>query len=134
MRAFVKYFTDPILPAHHEHERQRILVFRKYLAILFSLYVVGLILELTFDFKSFTWLTFVSILISAVFFMILSLVNIPHRFILTLYFLSIIVSNALQFIPNPQAFHVAVFWIGISPLYVAVLGNPRATLFWTTIF
>ncbi|MEO7989559.1 MAG: histidine kinase dimerization/phospho-acceptor domain-containing protein [Chryseolinea sp.] len=130
----MKYFVDPILPTHHEAERQRIIIFRKYLALIFALYVFGLVLELTFDFKSFTWFSFVSILVVDLFFMGLSLTNVPHRYLLTLYFFFIILSNATQFLPHPQAFHVSVFWIGISPLYVAVLANPRATLIWTIIF
>lgn len=134
MRALVKYFVDPILPAHQEAERQRIIVFRKYLALLFGLYLFGLILELTFDFKSFAWFSFVSILIMNLFFMGLSRANVPHRYLLTLYFFIIILSNATQFLPRPQTFHVSVFWIGISPLYVAVLSNPRATLVWTILF
>jgi len=134
MREFTRFFVDPVLPQHLEAERQRIIIFRNYLAIIFTLYVLGLILELIFDFKSFNWFTFASIMMSSSFFMMLSLINIPHKYILTSYFIGIIVTNELQFLPNPTAFHVSVFWIGISPLYVAPLAKPRATLIWTMVF
>lgn len=134
MKAIRKYFVDPDLPPHQEVEKLRIINFRNYLAIIFVLYVLALILELIFDFKSFTWFSFAATLLSTSIFMGLSLTSIPHRYLLTIYFVLIIVSNGLHFLLSPQAFHIAVFWIGISPLYVAVLANPKTTFIWTIIF
>jgi len=134
MKTITKYIVDPVLPMWQETERVRIIVFRKYLALIFALYVFALILELIFDFKSFGWFNFVAILLSSSFFFLLSIVNIPHKYLLTTYFVSILVANEIQFLPNPKAFHVWVFWLGISPLYIAVLANPKATFTWTIVF
>src|ERR1041384_4873683 len=81
------FFTHPSLPVHLEEERDHIVTFRKYMAIMFVAFTVGLLFELLFDFKQFEWWTFSFIQLICVVFLILSSFNVNHRLLIILNFI-----------------------------------------------
>ncbi len=126
-------FTEPELPPRLEAERNRIVIFRRYLAIFFGIFSLGLLLELLIDFKASDIWTFITVQAICIFFFSLSVLNVTHRYVITLNIIFVLISNQLNLLANPQSFHVLVYWIGITPLFIAVLSNVRATLIWTGI-
>src|SRR6267154_5003186 len=101
IQGFKRYFTDPILPIHFEEDRSRIIIFRKYLAIMFVIFTLGLITELTLDFKLFEWWTFATVQFECALFFTLSILNVRHGFVLGLNVISILVSNQITLLSNP---------------------------------
>lgn len=100
---------------------------------MFVIFTLGLLLELIVDFKSSSVWSFIVIQFICLFFFLLSVLNVQHRYVLTLNFLFILISNQLSLFANPQSFHVLVYWIGITPLFIAVLSNVKVTLYWTGV-
>jgi signal transduction histidine kinase len=130
---WLSVFNNPKLPSQFEEDRQQIIIFRRYLAIMFGLFTLGLLCELIIDFKIFEAWSFLVVQVSCLFFFLLSVLHVPHRFVITLNILFILLSNQFTLLADPKTFHVLVFWIGITPLIVAVLTHVRVTLYWTVV-
>lgn len=127
------FFVNPTLPDQLEEERAHIVTFRKYMAIMFVAFSIGLILEFTFDFKQFEWWTFAFVQLISVTFLILSALNFKHRLLIILNFIMILASNQLSLVLNPKSFHVLVFWLGVMPVFLSILTNARDTIIYSIL-
>jgi signal transduction histidine kinase len=127
------FFKDDIEALDPEVLQSRIQTFRYYLYIVIGLYLTALIFDLLIDFKAVSALVLLGLTSVPVALLILSHVGVPHRLLLIVNMIMLVLLNQLQLIANPEAFHVIVYWLGISPLLVAVLMNIRDTIFWTII-
>lgn len=78
IKVISRYFDNPPLPLRQEAERPRIIIFRKYLAIIFGIYACALVLELIFDFQNYNWFHFTAILLTTLLFsVVVSQYNTP---------------------------------------------------------
>lgn len=127
------FFKDDIEELDREVLKSRIQTFRYYLYIVIGIYLTALIFELLIDFKAASaWVLLLLASVPAAL-LALSYIGVRHRLLLIVNMIMIIALNQFQLILDPQAFHVIVYWLGISPLLVAVLMNIRDTIFWTII-
>jgi signal transduction histidine kinase len=90
-----------------------------------------LLYELTVDFKQFEWWTFSNVQLCCVLFFTLSILNVPHQYVLALNVISILVTMQLNLLSNPKSFNVLVYWLGATPLFIALLTKARDTIFWS---
>lgn len=100
---------------------------------MFAIFTLGLLFELIFDFKAFSVWSFLIVQFSSILFLLLSILKVPHRYVLTLNILSILATNQLTLLANPQSYHVMIYWIGLTPLFIAILSSVKETLIWTAI-
>jgi signal transduction histidine kinase len=127
------FFKDDIEALDPEVLKSRIQTFRYYLYIVIGLYVTALIVDLLIDFKAISASVLLGLSTVPIALLILSHAGVAHRLLLIINMIMLILLNQIQLIINPQAFHVIVYWLGISPLLVAVLMNIRDTIFWTIL-
>jgi hypothetical protein len=127
------FFKDDIEALDPEVLKSRIQTFRYYLYIVIGLYATALIVDLLIDFKAISASVLLGLSTVPVALLILSHVGVAHRLLLIINMVMLILLNQIQLIINPQAFHVIVYWLGISPLLVAVLMNIRDTILWTIL-
>jgi signal transduction histidine kinase len=127
------FFKDDIEALDPEVLKSRIQTFRYYLYIVIGLYLTALIVDLLIDFKAISASVLLGLTTVPVTLLILSHAGVAHRLLLIINMILLILLNQIQLIINPQAFHVIVYWLGISPLLVAVLMNIRDTIFWTIL-
>jgi signal transduction histidine kinase len=127
------FFKDDIEALDPEVLKSRIQTFRYYLYIVIGLYVTALIVDLLIDFKAISASVLLGITTVPVALLVLSHIGVAHRLLLIINMIMLVLLNQIQLIVNPQAFHVIVYWLGISPLLVAVLMNIRDTIFWTVV-
>jgi signal transduction histidine kinase len=127
------YFLNPALPLHLEAERPRIILLRRLLAILFFLFSLGLVLDLIFHFENFSVWVFVFGQALTIIFFGLSLIHVSHEYLITLFILAVLGSNQANLIAHPQAFHVIVFWVGLTPLSLTAISKTSKILGWTLV-
>jgi signal transduction histidine kinase len=122
------------LPDTSAEERFRVIVFRRYLGIIFLIFSLALAFEIIVDFVSFDRWSFLSVQLTCILFYCLSILKIKHRLVLWMNFVFMLVSNQIAFLSHPQSLHVLVFWIGLAPLFIAVLVDVKETLLWTGVY
>lgn len=129
-----KIFVNPDLPEEAEKDRHRILIFRRYLAILIVIFSVILLIELTIDFQVFEWWSFGLVIAVCSCFLIVSVSNIlQHRQVLALNIFSILIIDQSALLINPQSYHVVIYWLGITPLFVAMISDVKDTVIWSVV-
>ena len=133
MPAFHSIFTNPSLPIRLEPERPRIIVFRRFMVLIFLVFTVGLVLHLIFGFRNFSVWTFITAQLLTLLFLVFSMLDVKHGYLLTVYFITLIAVNQVNFIVSPKGFHVLVYWMGLTPLYMSVLTKPSKIIFWTSL-
>ena len=125
---FPSFFTSPALPHYLEAERAHIITFRRYMAIMFLAFSIGLVIEITIDFKQFAWWTFALIQFICVLFLVLSAINVKHRLLIILNFIMVLATHQLNLLENPRSFHVLVFWLGVTPVFISILTTAKDTI------
>jgi signal transduction histidine kinase len=127
-------FINPELPEDAEKDRHRIIIFRKYLGILIIIFSIILLIELTVDFQVFEWWSFGLVIAVCSCFLLLSISNIlPHRQVLAINIFSLLVIDQSALLINPQSYHVVIYWLGITPLFVAMISDVRDTVIWSVV-
>jgi signal transduction histidine kinase len=101
--------------------------------IVAGLFLIGMVLEIIIDFKSSTLFSFLMLTGVPLFLLALSYAGVNHNFLVHVNMIALLTLNQFQLLANPQAFHVLIFWIGLSPLLGAVLLEIRATIVWTIV-
>jgi signal transduction histidine kinase len=131
--SILRYFLNPSLPLHLEAERPRIILLRRLLVILFLLFSLGLVLDLIYQFENFSVWVFVFGQTLTIVFFGLSLLHVSHEYLITLFILAVLGSNQANLIAHPKAFHVIVFWVGLTPLSLTAISKTSKIIWWTAV-
>ncbi|HEY9006124.1 MAG TPA: hypothetical protein VIM75_08325 [Ohtaekwangia sp.] len=114
-------------------DNSRVLAFRYYLLAISLLAFLGVILELIIDFRSISLWYMIVLTITPALLLVLSLLQVRHRWLVVINILFILTINQVQILNNPMFFHTWVFWMGLTPLFLTMFTRTIETIALTVI-
>ncbi|WP_333820218.1 hypothetical protein [Ohtaekwangia sp.] len=114
-------------------DNSRVLAFRYYLLAISLLAFLGVILELIIDFRSISLWYMIVLTITPALLLMLSLLQVRHRWLVVINILFILTINQVQILNNPMFFHTWVFWMGLTPLFLTMFTRTIETIALTVI-
>lgn len=94
------------------------------------MFTTGLVLDLVFDFANFSAWVFVAGQCLTLLFLGLSLINFPHDYQITIFVFTFLLANQVNLWFHPKAFHVLVYWVGLSPLALTGIAKRSKLAIW----
>lgn len=94
------------------------------------MFTTGLLLDLVFDFANFSAWVFVVGQCLTLLFLGLSLMNLSHDYLVTIFIFTVLSANQVNLLIHPKAFHVLVYWVGLSPLALTGIAKRSKLILW----